>query len=285
MLNKSIDGRTKIFGLIGKHIEGSLSPVIHNTLNDNVNINSKYLCFNVDNDLEFAIKGASALNICGFNITAPYKQEVIQYLVGISDEANWLQSVNTIVYDNDKKGYVGYNTDYFGFKEMLIQNDVLIENQKVLVLGAGGSSYAICKVLEDMKAGTLHIANRTLQNAEILAKKLNLNNISYIKLDNIDDEYDLIIQTTTVGFANDINKSPIDLNKINKCKCAIDIIYNPKETLFLKECKSKGIRTLNGIDMLYYQGVKAYEIFNNIKLNEDLIKNIKKEFEILLNEK
>ncbi len=269
----NIDATTKIYGLIGQGISGSYSPFIHNTLNKYMGINSVYVCFETSN-IEEAIKGGIALGISGFNITTPFKQKAIPFLKDINTQVKLLNSTNTLVYKKD--GYKGYNTDYYGFLELLKRNNINVQNKKILVIGAGGTSSTICKVLDDLMITELHIANRTVKKADIIKENLNsIKKIYTMNLDEIDEEYDIIIQTTTVGFGN--SKIPIDIEKIKKCTYAIDVIYGKEDTTFIKECKNKSIQTINGLDMLFYQGVKAYELFNDIKVSEKIINDCKNE--------
>ncbi len=266
-MDKSINGETKIFGLIGKGISGSLSPFIHNSLNKYLGINGVYVCFETK-DVLSAVKGGDALGIKGFNITAPFKKDIIPFLKNIDENSKRSNSVNTLLYD--EKGCNGFNTDYYGFFKLLQINGVNVKDKKVLVIGAGGSSSSICKVLEDSKVGQLHIANRTIEKAQAIKASIDENSIKKVKcmnLNDIDNEYDIIVQTTTVGFGEN-NDIPIDIEKIKRCEVAIDIIYKKNNTNFLNKCSDKKIKIIDGLDMLFYQAVKAYEIFNNIKVDE-----------------
>ncbi len=264
----NINGETKVFGLIGQGISGSLSPFIHNSLSKYLNINIVYVCFETNNILD-AVKGGYALGIKGFNVTAPFKRDVIPFLQNIDKKNDEINSVNTLLYD--EKGCNGFNTDYYGFLKSLKDNGVNVKNKKVLVIGAGGSSVAICKVLENEGVKQLHIANRTVEKAISIKNSLkHIQNIKCTDLNEIDSEYDVIVQTTTVGFGKN-NDAPINVEKIKKCEVAIDIIYKKNNTTFLNECYNKGMKTIDGLDMLFYQAVKAYEIFNNIKVDEQTL--------------
>ncbi len=270
-MRDDINGNTKVYGLIGKGINKSLSPFIHNSLNKYMGINSLYACFET-NSIKSAINGGKALGIKGFNITTPFKQEVIPFLSSYNREVIDLNSVNTLLLE--ESGYKGYNTDYYGFFQLLSKNNIDVKGKKVLVIGAGGTSATLCKALDNLYIKELNIANRSLEKAENIKAKLNnIDVVKVVALDEIDDNYDVIIQSTTVGFNN--NDIPININKIKKCTYAIDIIYGQDKTLFLKECEKKGFKSIDGLDMLFFQAVKAYEIFNNIKVTEIVIEKCK----------
>ena len=273
-INKQVSGRTGVYGIIGKPITFSLSPLIHNTISVFLGIDTVYVPFPVDSRdfLPEIIKGAHGLGIKGFNVTHPYKQDVIELLTHVDPLALKIGAVNTLKYQQG--GYSGYNTDADGLYMSLQRNNISLKDKDVIVVGAGGAARAVCMMAANYGARSIHILNRTQDNANLLAievKKYYNIEVSVLSLDKwgiLPDEC-ICFQTTSVGMGHDLDKAPIEDPKFyKKLSVAVDLIYNPFETLFLKNSKSQGIYTINGFGMLLYQAIKAYEIWNDIKLTD-----------------
>lgn len=287
-INKQVSGSTGVFGIIGKPVTFSLSPMIHNTLSGFLEIDAVYVPFPVDDtaDLASAIGGAHRLGIKGFNITHPYKQDIIPLLTHVDPLALKIGAVNTLKYEDE--GYSGYNTDADGLYTSLVQNGVSLEGRDIVILGAGGAARAVCMMAASYGAKNIYILNRTESNAQLLAievkKHYNIN-ISALALGQWDIIPDncICFQTTNLGMGSFKYSEPIeDMEFYKRISVAVDLIYNPYETLFLKNSKKQGAYTINGFGMLLYQGIKAYEIWNNIKLDnyqlEVLLDRISKEY-------
>lgn len=278
----NIDSDTKLYCLIGHPISKSLSPLIHNfSFNEN-KINAKYLTFDVkENNLKMAISGLKALGVQGFNVTIPYKTEIIQYLDELSEEAKLIGSVNTVKNVNGK--LIGYNTDGMGFIESLKENKIEIKEKIVLVIGAGGAGRAICMMLAKEGAEKIHIINRTIDKAKKLSKELNSIFddvlITYGSLDNKKIDFkniDIVVNCTSVGMYPNIDETPINPNHFTSKTTVYDIIYKPIKTKFLKFAEKRGCKILNGLDMLIYQGILSEEIWLDMNLNvEKVKKNVK----------
>ncbi|NLI89553.1 MAG: shikimate dehydrogenase [Epulopiscium sp.] len=278
-INNLISGTTKVYGIIGNPVTFSLSPMIQNTLSSFLEIDSIYLPFPVeDGRLSNAIRGGHALNIQGFNVTHPYKQDVMGHLTYIDPLAKQIGAVNTLKYEG--KGYSGYNTDADGLYTSLKQNNISLEDKEIIVLGAGGAARATLMMAAKYGARSIYILNRTLDKADLLAievKKYYNINVEVLPL----DEWHklpgdcICFQTTSVGMGKSKDKAPIDHDDFyKKISVAIDLIYNPFETLFLKKAKRQGSYTINGLGMLLYQAIKAYEIWNNIELTDSQLRQI-----------
>ena len=256
----------KLFGLIGEKLGHSLSPEIHNKVFKDNNIDGLYNLFSVKKDFENNIvESLKCLGVKGANVTIPYKEKVMDQLDIISHEAKAIGAVNTILI-KDGKSY-GYNTDYYGFGKMLERAKVNIEGNSFFVLGAGGAARSILKYLEDSKAKKIVLVSRDKEKAFKKFKDFNINFMSYGELEEINEEFALI-NTTPCG--------------IKKFKVAVDIVYNPLETKFLKMAKDNGLKTVDGLFMLVGQGVKAEEIWNGIKVDksteEDIYEELKCRF-------
>lgn len=270
---QNINGKTKLYGLIANPVEHTKSPLIHNGISDLLGINSVYLPFLVKDSLEEAINGAKALNIQGLNVTIPYKQDVIKYLDEIDQEAKEIGAVNTIIIKNDK--LIGYNTDARGLARDCKRQGVSFDNKNVCILGAGGAANAVAILCAKSNVNKLYIVNRTMSKAETLRdmirmyyKSLDITCLSYDDIYKIDD-IDICVQTTSLGMSPYIDRSPIDNNEFfEKLEVVVDIVYNPRQTKFLKDAAKHGVMIINGLGMLYYQAVEAYEIWNDIVISD-----------------
>ena len=259
----------KKYLVIGNPIDHSLSPQIHNYWIKKNNISGIYdkqkLNSNNLNELIIKIKNNE---INGLNVTVPFKNEIISYLDTLSDEAQITQSVNTIYLENNK--VVGHNTDIDGFELAIKDKDYEVKGKRIFILGAGGVVPSIIFALNKMKASEIVISNRTKQKAENL-KDL-FNNLSIVDWGKI-PYFDMIINATSLGLNNKDNIN-LDFSKIEKGKFFYDVIYNPKETNFLRKAKLMGNQTENGKKMFIYQAASAFKIWHNIypKIDEEVNK-------------
>lgn len=252
-----IDGKTKVVGLIGNPVEHSFSPAMHNAAFNILNLNYKYLAFKVSN-LEKAIYGAKELGIVGLNVTIPHKVDVIQYLDELDPTAEKIGAVNTIDLVNLK----GYNTDGIGAIRAL-EEVTSLKGKNVVVVGAGGASRAISFNLANSKIAGLTILNRNLKKAESLAS--DIGDVSYDSTDKIDSylkDADILIDTTPVGMDPHTDDKPIaTADMMHEDLIVNDIVYNPLETVLLKEAEAAGATTVSGLKMLLYQGVESFKVF------------------------
>ncbi len=277
MINNNIKGTSEIYGVIGCPIHHSFSPTIHNTMANMLNKDIAYVPFKVEKDcVENAIRGAYALNIKGLNVTVPHKVEVMKYLSGIDKNAQVIGAVNTLKYTDN--GYVGYNTDVIGVYYAIKNAGYEIKNKTVVVLGAGGAANACGVMAADKGASKLYIANRTVEKAEALAKRIRdnyscqVNALPISEIDNIKNA-DIIINATTIGFGDKIGISPVsntDFYKDKGVELVFDAIYTPWKTKLLEDAEKAGCHTINGFTMLVYQAVAAEEIWFKEGYSEDI---------------
>jgi shikimate dehydrogenase len=257
----------KLFGVVGDPIAHSMSPAMHNDLFELYGIDASYLPFHVSkDDLESAVKGLKALGASGFNVTIPHKTEIIPYLDGIDPLAEAIGAVNTV--KNEGGLFVGYNTDGPGFVKGLESHAADLFSRSALIIGAGGAARAI--YFSMAKAGFKHIdiCNRTLNKAEELVTacpyKVDSKVLDYETAERNLENYQLVVQTTSIGMHPDIESVPLSTNNIAQHSFVSDIIYNPLKTKLLKEASVKGASTQNGIEMFVYQGALAFEKWTGI---------------------
>ena len=275
-----IKGSDKVCGVIGEPIEHTLSPLIHNALANAINQRAIYVPFCVTREnLKEAVSGAHALGIAGLNATMPHKQELFKYVVEVSEEAEQVGAINTLVYSD--KGYIGHNTDARGLAYALKEQNIEWKDQKVAIIGSGGAAYAAYTALA-AKAKEIHIINRTKAKAEALkahmAKYFNIPTFVYEDQEILPLQVDVVVQTTGVGMGELKDQMPrCSKALLENAKVAVDIIYEPWETLFLKTAQEKGCQCVNGFGMLYYQAVIAFELMHGLKFDKDKARQIKDE--------
>ncbi len=259
----------KKFLVIGNPIEHSLSPILHNHWIKNNGINAIYKKQKLNEDeLEQLILQVKEKKINGINVTVPFKKAIIPFLDKLSTEAESTQSVNTIYLKDNR--VIGHNTDIFGFETSIKKSRYNLSNKEVLILGAGGVVPSIIFALNKMKISKIKISNRTKEKAENL--KTIFKNIEIIEWGEVPN-FDMIINATSIGLKIG-DKINLDFSLISKNKFFYDVIYNPRETNFLKTGQSLGNITLNGKLMFIYQALSAFNIWHGFEpdVNENVIK-------------
>ena len=258
----------KKYLVIGNPIEHSLSPKLHNHWLKENNINAIYDKIKIeDKEIKNFIQDIKNQKISGCNVTIPFKRSVIPFLDKLSLEAKQTDSVNTITFDDGN--LVGHNTDISGFEKAIKNLNFNMKGKKVLILGAGGVVPSIIFALKKMDVSEIIISNRTRQKAENL--KMLFNYLNIVEW-GILPELDVIINATSLGLKNEtIN---IDFSNIGKNKLFYDVIYNPNETIFLKQGKEFGNLSENGKLMFLYQASEAFKLWHGIepKINTDTLK-------------
>ena len=259
----------KKFLVIGNPIEHSLSPILHNYWIKSNDIDAIYEKQKLDeHELEQLISQIKQKKIDGVNVTVPFKKVIIPFLDKLTNEAKSTQSVNTLYLKDNK--VIGHNTDIVGFETSIKKSKFDVSNKDILVLGAGGVVPSIIFALNKMKVSKIKISNRTKEKADNL-KKL-FNNIEIIEWGKVPN-FDMIINATSIGLkkGDHIN---LDFSLTSKNSFFYDVIYNPRETNFLKIGKNMGNITLNGKLMFIYQAVSAFSIWHGQtpEVDENVIK-------------
>ncbi len=273
----------KKYLVIGNPIEHSLSPLIHNHWMKKYRLlDSSYEKKKVEKkDLAKIVKQVRSGEISGVNITVPFKKEIIDFLDQVKGVARSCQSVNTLVKEGNK--VCGYNTDVEGFKESLGDEFIDIRDKKILILGAGGVSTSILEAFVET-AQKIYIMNRTKKKAEELKKigdisiqllNKNKNTIQVVEWGKMPEICDIVVNTTSVGLVED-KSFDLDFTSYEKKKNILfyDLIYNPKETIFLKNARLRGNKTLNGKMMFLYQALYSFQKWTGVtpKIDNETIK-------------
>lgn len=276
----TISGNTKLYGVIGDPIMHSLSPVFQNQIIRQKNLNAVYLPLRITAQ---GLQGSMELlknNFAGFNVTIPYKEKIMDYLDEIDQQALEYGAVNTVKNCGGK--LFGYNTDGIGFIKSLQKAKADLAGKEVLLLGAGGAAKVLA--FEIIKqGGKLTIANRNTNRAEQLAAELKNHYDVFVKIvepGELQPDYQIIINSTPVGMYPKINQCPVNVELVQNVELVYDVIYTPLETEMVKLGKQFGAKTINGLPMLIYQGVKSFEIWTGQRVTAEEIAGIQ---EILKN--
>ncbi|MBE5832655.1 MAG: shikimate dehydrogenase [Butyrivibrio sp.] len=288
------DGCTRVCGLIGNPVKHTLSPLIHNTLAHMLGIDLVYVPFEVkEENVGDAIRGAKALDIFGLNITIPHKSAVIPYLEEIDPLAKGIGAVNTLV-RIENGGFKGYNTDMTGLYHAMTDEDVVLEGEKIIILGSGGVARPAAFLCGSKGASEIYILNRTYDRALEVAdevnralaelgteekltsdglkadggvtdieKKVIAMPLSDYKKLLLEGEKYIVLQCTSVGLFPDVNSAVIEDEEFYRhVSYAIDMVYRPVNTKFMRLAAKAGAKSFSGLKMLLYQGIDAFELWN-----------------------
>ncbi len=243
-------------GLIGHPLGHSISPVIHSYLGKRLGINTDYTLMDTEEtDLDKRMVFLKENDVCGVNVTIPYKTDVIKYLSDRDEAVEKIGACNSIVIRPGSM--TGYNTDHSGLKRALDDYGIDLKDKRVAILGAGGASKAVRYLCEKEHAREILQFNRTvregvlpLKDAPVLAA---------------DGGFDVVFQSTSVGMYPKADDCIIDDPLFyGNCRKGFDLVYNPFETSFMKRLKEAGGEAHNGLRMLLYQGVEAFKLFNDV---------------------
>jgi shikimate dehydrogenase len=254
-----------------------MSPAMHNDLFGFYGVDAHYQALHVrKGDLKHAVEGLKAIQISGFNVTVPHKVDILPMLDRLDPLAEAIGAVNTVV--NEDGELVGYNTDGEGSVRGIMNIIPDLTQQKILIVGAGGAARAIYFTLASMGIKNIDMTNRTREKASELIDQCPYAVHSHVwgreEAEERLSQYDIIIQTTSIGMAPDLVCQPLSLHNLKENSFVSDIIYNPLETLFLRSAKEKGARTQNGIDMFVLQGALAFKKWTGILPDQDRMERL-----------
>ncbi|MFN6943728.1 MAG: shikimate dehydrogenase family protein [Cytophagaceae bacterium] len=244
----------RLFGLIGYPLTHSFSKKYFTEKFDKENItDARYELFELKDISEFPEVLKNNPDLCGLNVTIPYKEAIIPYLDELDEPVKNINAVNVIKVEKGKI-LKGYNSDYYGFKVSLLKLIQKVDPRyKSLILGSGGASKAVCAALDDLGIPYLTVSRKADKG------------ITYSDIDeSLIRDYQIIINTTPLGMYPKTDSCPdIPYNFLTSDHYLFDLVYNPEETLFMQRGKAAGAQTKNGLEMLYLQAEKAWEIWNS----------------------
>lgn len=279
-----------ISALIGNPTDHSVSPTLFSLYAAAHNLEYAHVKFNVQsNNLKRVIRDIPAFGFSGVNVTLPYKTDVIPFLDKLSPEIKLIGAVNTIV---NKNGYlIGYNTDVFGAIKT-IENSLgrkIGKSDNIVVFGTGGATRAIVSGVLNRKAD-ITVLYRTPKSVKTVKFIRDFNNLAKFSDNNEKDSLKALIPATIIcnatsaGMYPEVNESPISLTQLKSVanqtairkKLFFDVIFNPGKTKFLKNAEKLGCTVIGGIDMMIYQGVKAFYLWTGKKVSTSTIEKAKK---------
>ncbi len=264
------------FGLIGYPLSHSMSKVIQEAALKSVGLEGSYEILETEpEDIVQRIKYLKSNGFKGFNVTIPLKVPVTLFLSSVDNVANVTGCSNTVKISDDLQLY-GYNTDVYGFVEAIPEDDRNeLKGKKVAILGNGGAARAVGVGISILKAQQIDFFVRNIVNASDMVETLRKNfpnvTMNCRQIENLTDlsEYKMLINTTPIGMKSKaMGLSPIDeevVKTMDKNSIIYDIVYNPLKTELIKLAKKYEIKTIQGLDMLIYQGAKAFEIWTGKK--------------------
>jgi len=258
----TINGSTRVYGILGNPVHHSLSPAMHNAAFAGLGENSVYLPFKVE-DVGAALQGLRGLGIHGVSVTIPHKEDVMDHLDRIDPVAVKIGAVNTIMSEMVEERILlcGYNTDWLGAVRPLAQF-LDLQGETTVILGAGGSARAIGFGLLEAGA-SITLCSRTPARGRALAEVLQCPWCSLEDVDTLKGR--ILINATSVGMAPAQEQSPVAAAVAAKYKVVMDIVYSPLKTKLLRDAEDGGCHTINGLEMLLYQGVAQFELWTNRK--------------------
>lgn len=249
-----------VYGIIGNPVEHSLSPVMHNAAFAERDLDATFVTFEGDPDRAgTAFRGAEALGVAGLTVTQPFKGDAFEFAEP-DDRARRVGAVNTIDFGGDRP--VGYNYDLSGTLRAFEHHDVELDGAHAVVVGAGGAARALAFGFE-MAGSRVTIANRTVEKAETLAEKVpGATGCGLDDLPSLMAEADVVANATSVGLESDSSVAPADAWHADLV--AFDAVYRPLETRFLQDAANAGAATIDGLWMLLFQGVEAFETWTGV---------------------
>ncbi|SHG91915.1 shikimate dehydrogenase [Anaerosphaera aminiphila DSM 21120] len=278
-----IQGTTGLIGLLGNPLKHSRSPHMHNSAFEKLNLDYVYLCFELEKeDLKQGIEALKLFGALGSNITFPNKQEVIKYLDYVSEDARIIGSVNTVKIDPITKETTGYNTDGAGFIASIEEQGIEYKGKKAVLIGVGGAGRAIAIQLayEGLKDLVIKEIDKDLASEikSTIEKNIKGCNVKIIETEKeLSEELKdsvLLINATPLGMKGRDDRCSISSPKVisNSDVFVYDIVYDPRETLFMKYAKEAGCETCNGINMMIWQGALAFKIWLGVDMPQDYVR-------------
>ncbi len=266
--------KPKLYGLLGFPVKHSLSPCMHNAAFSKLKIKAKYKLFELKPEqLKDFLDNLKKKNIRGFNVTYPYKEEILRFLSSKSAGVKEIGAANTVIVDKTGK-LKGFNTDYLGFTRHL--KELKVKPESVAIIGSGGAAKAVCFALAKMKVSQLCIYDIDKFKSLSLFKKLNSEfpqtkfdvaaRIEDLKIEN----KDLLINASPVGM-REHDPCLVDEAWLHKGLFVYDLIYSPAETKLIRLAKKHELNCSNGMGMLLYQGVFAFQHFTGRKITAEIM--------------
>ena len=271
-MGAGIGARTQTYALIGERLDYSLSPMIHNAVFAREGLNALYITLTIGRERLSSLVDVLRHGFSGFNVTIPFKERIVPYLDEIDESARVCGAVNTV--RNDEGVLKGFNTDGFGILQSLREAGVPLEKgSRVVIVGNGGAAHIAGTTALGAGARVTFLVRRQQGGEAILAsmRRAYANRQEDMSACTREEDIpgaDLLINCTPVGMTPHTQDCPVSDRLISCVDSVFDAVYNPRETLLLRKARDKGIRTVEGLGMLFYQALRSDQIW----LGEDLIR-------------
>ena len=271
--------KAELVGCFGQPVAENPTGVMQEAAFRAAGLNWRYLTVEVaPQDLAAAVQGVRAFGMRGINLTIPHKVAVIQHLDGLSQEARIIGAVNTVVRDGDK--LIGANTDGKGFlRGIETDGGMNVGGKRVVVLGAGGAARAVATEVILAGASDLLVVNRSLDRAGAMVADLVQNTSGPVRFEPwvgsfvVPADVDLLVNATSIGLYPDVDAAPdVNFSSAKSDMLVADAVFNPPETKFLAAAREYGLPTLDGLSMLVYQGVIAFQMWTGQDPDEAVMK-------------
>jgi shikimate dehydrogenase len=267
----SISAHTRQISIIGSPIEHSLTPRIQNAALREIGADIVNTAFHVQpENLEKAVRGAQALGMLGLMVTIPHKESVLALCDELDQSARDMGAANLLHFHSDGK-IIGYSSDGWAAIKSLEENEVIVRGARISIIGGGGAARSLALTFARAGAKSIMLWNRTIERAERIADEINQLGesctASIQPLGLTVTDCDLLVNTTSVGMHPHENESPVPMHLLGSGIAVYDIVYNPLETRLLREAKSAGAKTIDGLGMLIYTNVRAVQICAGLEIS------------------
>lgn len=266
----------KHFAIIGNPVGQSLSPTLHNWVFHRLGLDAEYTQIQLTGGgLTSIVNKLRYGELNGFNVTHPFKQEIVPFLDEVNAQAQRINAVNCVARERGR--IVGHNTDWYGFAKTVHLNGIELGGTQVVLLGAGGAAHSVLFALLRKGAKTVFIVNRTLEKARsLVALMANIDGNTVLRvarpgeLEDVLSPGTIIINCTPVGMWPNIVETPFPAHLVRRGMILMDLVYNPLQTQFLRLGKRAGATTVGGLDMLIHQGLRSLDLWFNNTLSQDV---------------
>jgi 3-dehydroquinate dehydratase/shikimate dehydrogenase len=274
-----INDQTEVYGVVADPVGHSLSPQIHNAGFQQLKLNKVYLPFRVPReDLSQFIDDAAALGIRGLSVTIPHKEEIVKKLTEADGTVRGIGVANTLVFQGDAR--LGYNTDYRAAMSSLeeslevgpgVAEEEMFAHKTALVLGAGGVGMTMAYGLLRRGAAVV-LSDGVARQANLLAKRLNCRSIDWSLRHTV--TADLLLNCTPVGMHPNVDESPYDKHYLRPSMLVFDAVYNPENTLLVKEARSRNCKVVTGVEMFVRQACLQFKLFTGQEGPAELMREV-----------
>jgi 3-dehydroquinate dehydratase/shikimate dehydrogenase len=266
---------TKVYGLVADPIGHDLSPIVQNAAFRTLDLNCVFVPFRVPREyLSSFLHDCGKLDIHGLSVTAPHKQTIVNALAKIDKAVEGIGAVNTVVFHEENKAF-GYNTDYRAALSAMakasgVKSEKPFEGKRALVLGAGAIARAVVYGLR--KGGVeVVIASRTMRDATDLAEQMECRSVDWESRYQV--KTDMLVNCTPVGMHPQVDETPYDGNQLRRNWLVFDAIYNPEQTLLIKEARQKGCRVVTGVDVFVRRAALQFMLFTDQNAPLEIMRN------------